>query len=253
MLRKFRIGEDALNKGLDPAQEKGLEEGYNDIHLQVQGHWKETLYPDIYGIPESLLTLLSQVISLANEKTRLDSIARNDPAISDALARHVKTLENSIWSWTLAGVRNGPSQTEVAQSSHEADLGLLDQPGTRSMVLAMHQALVIYFYRRIYNVSAMIMQEFVRKTLDHLRPCLEAGTLDQDVAITIAWPAFIAACEAITPTLQAEALRCLSAIDNKGSLFASDTASEIVSSIWARRLISGDWSFSWPNLTAGTL
>src|SRR5688572_11481353 len=77
--RTFRITEEGLNMGLDPALEKTDEVGYSDIHLEVQGQWSHTLYPVIYGIPESLMTLLSQTVSLSNEKTRLETVARCNP------------------------------------------------------------------------------------------------------------------------------------------------------------------------------
>ncbi|ORY65123.1 fungal-specific transcription factor domain-containing protein [Pseudomassariella vexata] len=239
VLRRFRIAEDALNIGLDPAREKTMEVGYNDIHLEVQGYWKETLFTEIYGVPESLITLLSQVISFANEKTRLESKVRNDPAVSTALNHHIKTLESNIWSWKLPG-ETGPQPLQ--DSAH----GLWDQPNARSMTLAMHQALIIYLYRRVYNVNAMILQDSVRKTLDYLQPCIDEGVDDQDFATSIVWPVFIASCEAMTPELQEQALKCLSAIDDKGTPFTTGPMRDIVFNIWSKRLASGDWTLSWP-------
>ncbi|KAF5228686.1 hypothetical protein FAUST_10916 [Fusarium austroamericanum] len=133
--RTFRITEEGLNIGLDPAQEKTDDIGYNDIHLEVQGRWNHTLYPVIYGIPESLMTLLSQTVSLSNEKARLENVARCNPGISEALAKHTKTLENRIWAWPSTLDPTGP----VEVSSRTTDL--VTQPQIRSMTLAIHQAL----------------------------------------------------------------------------------------------------------------
>ncbi|KAK7417234.1 hypothetical protein QQX98_004668 [Neonectria punicea] len=243
-VRTFRLAEDSLNIGLDPAHEKSLDVGYKDIHLQIQGHWKETLYPVIYGIPESLMTLLSQTISVANEKTRLESLARCNPQLSVDLAHHVKTLETSIWAWSLTTESMGPPRPP--QLASEGDQELMDHPQARSMALAIHQALVIYFYRRVYDMHAKLLQDLVRKTLDYLEPCMEQMIDDQDFAASLAWPAFIAACEAVAPDLQEQALRCLTATDERGLFFTPKPAKQMVSSIWERRKQSGDWSMSWP-------
>jgi arginine metabolism regulation protein II len=248
VLRKFRITEDSLNIGLDPAQEKSLEVGYNDIHLEIQGRWHETLFPEIYGVPESLITLLSQVTCLANEKSRLEAIARTNASVSSSLENHIKTLEKSVWSWKLPASKMGPPRPQMLVGSDLGNQDLVDQPNARLMVLAMHQALIIYFYRRIYNMSAMILQDLAQKTLDYLQPCIDEHVKDRDFAISIAWPAFIAACEAVSPELQEQALASLAAIENKGPLFASEPATQIVSTIWEKRMSSGDMTISWPQV-----
>lgn len=248
--RTFRIGEESLNIGLDSTFVKTGDFGYNDIHLEVQGQWKETLYPVIYGIPETLMTLLSQTISFANEKARLDAVAQSNSKLSTAVAHHIKTLESSIWSWSLPPEQIGPPRPDELSDDGEA---LIDHPQARLMALAIHQALVIYFYRRVYNMNAMILQDLVRKTLDHLEPCLEQMVDDQDFATSLAWPAFIAACEAVSPDLQEKALKCLSATDNRGVFFTPKPAVDVVSQIWERRARSGDWTTSWTTVMTEAL
>ncbi|GKU22873.1 transcription factor [Fusarium langsethiae] len=244
--RTFRITEAGLNIGLDPAQEKTDDIGYNDIHLEVQGRWNHTLYPVIYGIPESLMTLLSQTVSLSNEKARLENAARCNPGISDALAKHTKTLESRIWAWPSTLDSAGP--VEASSRTTTADYDLVTQPQVRSMTLAIHQALVIYFYRRVYDMNAMILQDLVRKTLDYLEPCLSELIDEQDFATSLAWPAFVAGCEAVTPELQERALMCLAVTDGKGVYFTPKPAKVIVPLIWEGRKKSGDWSASWQSL-----
>ncbi|RGP68397.1 arg81-transcription factor involved in arginine metabolism [Fusarium longipes] len=241
--RTFRITEEGLNMGLDPVQEKTDEIGYNDIHLQVQGRWNHTLYPVIYGIPESLMTLLSQTVSLSNEKAQLENVARCNPNVSEALTKHTKTLENRIWAWPLT--------LDTAEIPDHHDLAT--QPLIRSMTLAIHQALVIYFYRRVYDMNAMILQDMVRKTLDHLEPCLSELIDEQDFATSLAWPAFVAGCEAVTPELQERALVCLGVTDDKGVYFTPKPAKLVVSLIWDKRKTSGDWSASWQSLVVDGL
>ena len=132
--------------------------------------------------------------------------------------------------------------------TREADESLIDHPQARLMALSIHQALIIYFYRRVYNMNAMILQDLVKKTLQYLEPCMEQMADDQDFATSLAWPAFIAACEAVSPDLQEKALKCLSATDNRGVYFTPKPARDIVSRIWQRRTDSNDWTMSWPSV-----
>ncbi|KAJ0333894.1 hypothetical protein COL922a_010294 [Colletotrichum nupharicola] len=240
-LRKFRIAEDSLGADLDISREKPADVGYADIHLDISGHWPVTMYPDIYGVPESLMTLLSQTISFANEKAKLEAIALYDPRVSAGLSRHVKMLEQHIWSWSLDSSDNqsGPSRPREVMNR---DARLVDHPVIKSLTLAMHQALIIYFYRRVYNMSAMVIQDAVRKTLDYLQPCLEETADDHDFATSIGWAGFIAACEATTPDLQERGKLILESIDTQGVIFGADKPSVLAQSVWDKRKETGDWT-----------
>ncbi|KAK1512148.1 hypothetical protein CTAM01_01078 [Colletotrichum tamarilloi] len=246
-LRKFRIAEDSLGADLDLSREKPAEVGYADIHLDISGHWPVTMYPEIYGVPESLMTLLSQTISFANEKTKLEAMAMYDHRISVALSRHIKQLEQNIWSWSLGSsdMQSGPSRPRELVTQ---ETKLVDHPLIRSLTLAMHQALIIYFYRRVYNMSAMVIQDSVRKTLDFIQPCLEETADDHDFATSIGWAAFVAACEATTPDLQERGLKVLQTIDNSGVIFGTDKPSVLAQSVWEKRTETGDWTLSWPDM-----
>ncbi|KAJ6092697.1 hypothetical protein N7486_007986 [Penicillium sp. IBT 16267x] len=50
------------------AMEKDPAVAQRDPHLAIPGRWSLTLFPKIYGVAESFLMLLSQVIRLANER-----------------------------------------------------------------------------------------------------------------------------------------------------------------------------------------
>ena len=62
------------------------EEGENDLFLERIGDFPGTLYPEIFGVPESWMRLFSLVIRLGNEK---------DSAAQDIAARYP--------AWTIAG------------------------------------------------------------------------------------------------------------------------------------------------------
>ena len=242
----FRVNESSLGD-LDIVRNKPDEVGYYDIHLDVSGNWPLTLYPDIYGIPESIMTLHSQTISLANEKPKLDAAALADPAKSIALTQHIRTLEQQIWSWSMqeSGVPEGPERPGPLVT---ADTPFYDKPDNKLLVLTMHEAIIIYFYRRVYNMNAMMLQDRVKAAMDYIQPYIEIGNYDQDFSISVGWALFIAACEAATPELQARAMECLEAIDGQGVFIETSQPSAIVKTVWEQRRQSGDYTLSWPDV-----
>ena len=157
-----------------------------------------------------------------------------------------KTLEGIIWSWELPETQGGSSLSRATipadrldDEEDDDDNAHLDSQHSRSMILAIHQALLIYFYRRVYNMNAMLLQDRVRQTLDYLEPCLtlEWWIEDQDFATSLAWSVFIAACEAVLPVLRQRALDILTTIDNRGIFFTSAPPTEVVTAIWQRRRV----------------
>lgn len=228
--RNFGIAATELGD-LDQGRQKPEDIGYNDIHLDVTGTWAATLYPEVIGVSESLVTLLSKTISLVNERPRLEAAGRRDAAISAALSKHVKTLEQQIWSWS------GPND-EI-------------EPKLGSLTLAMHQALIIFFYRRVYNTNVMIIQSQVRNTLEHILECLDIGRHDSDLAVSIAWSTFIAASEAASAELQEKGLVALKAVDDYGMFLEQGKPSTISKAVWLHRDKTKDFAFGWPDLMFG--
>ncbi|KAF0634814.1 hypothetical protein FPSE5266_02409 [Fusarium pseudograminearum] len=122
---------------------KGQEEGENDLHLQHPGIWSATLYPEIFGVPELHLFMLSLVIRLAREKDESQDEAmplREFMARAKAVERWIKQLHilrQSIW------MTEAPVDTEQQRS-----FDLLN-----SLADTMQHALSVYFYRRIYDLD----------------------------------------------------------------------------------------------------
>lgn len=247
--RNFNVRKEFLGTDLDLKQEKPPDIGYTDIHLTISGSWPATLYPDIYGLPESLVTLLSQTLSLANSRPELDAMAAINPVVSLALSRHIKTLEQNIWSYTIETTTNLPAGPGRPGNLISSDTSLWEHPQTRCMIMAMHQSIIVYFYRRIYRMSAMIVQNAVCKALEYLEPCLDIFLQDQDFASSVAWCSFIVGCEAATEELQEKAAECLRKTDYVGIILSSPRKpSEVAAAVWERRRQTGDWTFSWPEL-----
>ncbi|KAK1457231.1 hypothetical protein CCUS01_01698 [Colletotrichum cuscutae] len=230
----FHIREESLNTGLDPNEEKNETVGYADIHLESQGLWRETLHSNIHGIPESLMTLLAQTIQLSNEKDHLETRARSNPKLAIDLKTHVKTLEGRIWTWSI---ESEIAILSAAGKSQPLDNGtnLITQPSTQSMVQAMHRALIIYFYRQIRDVSAMLLQTVIDQALGYLESCLDSMVRGDDFALGIAWTVYICARESISPELQERALKCISITNARGLHLTSKPSAEAVSLLWEKR------------------
>lgn len=226
-LGRFSVTEETLETGLDPTMEKTTEVGYNDIHLDVNGRWQETLYTKIYGVPETLLTLLSQTVKLANGKQRLEAVAISSRRVSEALRRHTKRLERNLWTLHL--------QEDSSNNS---------PPGS-PLIPAVHQGLLVYFYRQVQKVDAMLLQDLVGKALDHLEPCLDDLNHGHDLTLLVAWTAFVVACEAATDSLQARALVCLTRVEACAAFFTIRKMSHIAQRVWERRQQTDDWTISW--------
>ncbi|KAK2606464.1 hypothetical protein QQS21_003157 [Conoideocrella luteorostrata] len=226
--RTFRIGQGALNVGLDPDYEKTAEIGYGDFHLEIQGRWPETLHYTIHGVPESLMTLLAQTTSLANEIAHLEQRIDHDTNLSRELKRHTKTLEKRVWSWCL----DVELRLTSSQQGNQANVSLIEHPQTQFMIGALHQALVVYFYRRVYDVSPRLLQDNILKALAHLEACLEHLAADEDFTPSLAWAAFITASEAVSAEVRARALKCVDIIDEIGFHFTSGKSKDAIISTW---------------------
>ncbi|KAF4468698.1 arg81-transcription factor involved in arginine metabolism [Fusarium albosuccineum] len=235
---KFCLAEECYDIGLDPSEQKTPDVGFTDIHLQVQGQWNKTLFPSIYGFPESLWTLLSQTVATVNEKARIESLDPPNRALTDALTHHIQNLEQTIWAWTLTSDLIGPPRPDHRGSSENQD------PLAESLAQGLHQALILYFYRRMFNSSPMLLQDVVGRALDHLERCVTRVN-DQELGMCIAWATLTTACEAMTPALQEKALKISSVTDEQENIITKRPAKEVVTKLWEQRRVSGDQSLCW--------
>lgn len=241
-LRSFRVANDSTDADLDMALEKSNEVGQNDIHLEVMGPWKETLYPDIYGVPESLMALLSQTIRLANEQELLYLGSTVDTQVLENLRRRASLLEQYILSWKPT---SGQPFVLTDNPAIENDENTKTQAAAY-IVRAMHQALVLFYYRRIPNVNALILQDTVQRCYDLLQQndqaCINGGMFN-DTALL--WPGFVAACEALNPDLQSQFLKWLFTTGQRTSCLSFFAAAQTTQMVWKCRHETRDYTLSW--------
>ncbi|KAF2154453.1 hypothetical protein K461DRAFT_327400 [Myriangium duriaei CBS 260.36] len=157
---------------------KSTEEGESDLHLENPGLWPPSLYGEIYGLPEAPLFLLSLCVRLANEKEALQTgTVEGHIDAADFLDR-ARVIERKIHDLQLV------EGVEESWSGEDREVGA-------EVFEAMRSALIIYFYRRIYDIDAKMLQQKVV----HVRDCLVRRE-GVNGLFQYAWVAFIAACEA---------------------------------------------------------
>lgn len=209
------------------AEEKDPNVAQRDLHLAIPGRWSLTLFPEMYGVEESFLMLLSQVIRLANERdfSMLDQSASGSLNLRDFWLR-AKALEKGINLLLLSCI------SEHARNYEYESKVQADNPRAR----AMYTALLIFFHRRIYDLDATMLQRevaSVRSFLMHIQR--DAAGRSSDSMATLIWPAFIAACEAVDSDSEAFFSQWFDTCFTTTGLVNASVAKTIIEMIWARR------------------
>lgn len=217
---------------------KSREEGENDLHLERPGQYPATLYPEIFGIPESWLLLLSQVIRLGNEKDSTEQSNTTHPLGLKDFTNRARAIEKAINQLDLTSqLINGierPTTTATVGGNFRSQSSI-DPDTQQNMLEAMKDALAIYFYRRIYDIDATILQPKVI----NIRNCLVRNQhADADIPYGSAeflWPAFIAACEAEELDVQSSFAQWFAHYSQRSGLRAFDSALELVERVWQEK------------------
>lgn len=161
-----------------------------DFELALLGQAQDgsSLFDQIYGIPETLLSLLSHCTALANDISA-QKASSSDLSISHDLAQRSKSLEDQITLWQYEPQQRQNGEDDESLGANAVIMG--------NLIRAIHGALSVFFYRRISNLNPSILQGLVDQTIDHLLQCEQEKLNAQLVNCGIAWPGFIAAAEAI--------------------------------------------------------
>ncbi|KAG5659935.1 hypothetical protein KAF25_003457 [Fusarium avenaceum] len=197
-----------------------------DIHLADASQDHENMYMQIYGVPETWLSLVSQITRLANVMDRLSASKKTDAEALMSLQPRASYLENAV---CLFRSRHSENLTMSASPS--------SAPGGTPhmhMVRALASALVIFFYRRIRNVNPLVLQDSVNDVVNSLHAFDEALERNNLLGPGTAWPAFIAGAEARQRQRQDIADWLDKGFSRSG--FESYRASkEVLTEVWRRR------------------
>ncbi|KAJ6020509.1 Protein of unknown function DUF3468 [Penicillium herquei] len=227
------------------AMEKDPTIAQRDLHLAIPGRWSLTLFPEIYGIAESFLMLLSQVIRLANERD-LSMRHENESGmlnLRDFWSR-AKALEKAI-RVLLVSCKTG----SIHSSVDDGQIGI-GSPRTQ----AMYTALLIFFHRRIYDLNPALLQTEVTAVRGFLEEIQRNECGKSDNMATLIWPAFIAACEAVQVGTQRFFSTWFENCFTVTGLKNASMAKNIIGIIWAKRQETGlDGEIcSWPEVLRAT-
>lgn len=220
---------------------KGQEEGENDLFLELPGIWSATLYPEIFAIPERYIFLLSLVIRLGKEMDGAeDQTSTSARSLKEFMGR-AKAVERCINQ-----LRHSRHTGETSNAQQDVPQQLPD-----NLLDAMQHALAIYFYRRIYDVDPLMLQP---KVLG-IRDCLmrfESGGSDYG-AVRLIWPAFMAACEAEDPEIQATFSNWFQHYAERSGLGLFTDAHANIERIWAEKHNADGRNVTWSDLMRTSL
>lgn len=224
------------------SMEKDPNVAQRDLHLAIPGRWSMTLFPKIFGVAESFLMLLSQVIRLANERdlSMMHPARENMLNLKDFWTR-AKALEKGI-RILMASCTSGSTQDYEVESGIEIG---------NARAQAMYTALLIFFHRRIYELDATMLQQqviAVRHALQQIQ--IEEAGRNYGNTATLIWPAFIAACEAVDPESQVFFSSWFDTCSTTTGLANVFVAKGIVEVIWNKRREGGldGVIWSWPDV-----
>lgn len=168
----------------------------------------------IYGVPPKLLALLRRACRLLPQRER-------DVTSSNLMAA-CEQLEEDILEWPINdAVRHVDSWPLSAGNK------LILQHHMR----AFHQAIIIFFCRRVQRMHRRHVQQYVKTVIYHLKE-IERIKQEQHIwAGPVLWPAFVAALEAISQDTEAEILQWFELIEKHGVGTARRTR-EALQKLW---------------------
>ncbi|KAJ5113291.1 transcriptional regulator family: Fungal Specific TF [Penicillium angulare] len=237
----LRLENQNSDNDLNIDEPKDQATGYNDIHLHDSRNFSEHLYKQIYGIPETWLSLLSQTTRLANVLEAFRVARSSGRSVSmdawEKLQRRSMRLENMICSLHLRGAR-GRAAEPLPTSRPQA-----------CMLEALNEALMIFFYRRIREVHPAVLQGHVDNVINALE-CGSSLSDDDQMGPGTAWPVFIAGSEALTSPRREAIMQWLNNASSKCGFTNFAIARDLLMKVWYKQdehLVTnkGDPMLSW--------
>lgn len=209
------------------------------------------LFRDVYGIPASLLGLLSRTTYLSNLGTQTSS--KSCPRDAQAVDEQIKAVEDSICNWKnpvpLANINT--AQTPLGDYIY-TDENITAADINLSLVFnlneAMHSALLIYFYRQVRRINPTVLQHFVSKAITNLLAYEQELNIKRLPSAAICWPAFIVACEALDHGDRDQISGWLLRQGQRSGIRNFEMARDVAMQVWEAREATRDVNFSWTDI-----
>jgi arginine metabolism regulation protein II len=228
----LRIQSHGTDSDDDPEAHKDNETGLRDIHLEDIRTWSNTLYMDIYGIPEIWLSYVSQTTRVANVMDYLEETAiQPTRTFQECLQRKAIQLENRICSLSA----QYSSSEDPLPPQHGGSTTTGTTAASRAMMRAMTSALLILFYRRIRKVHPFILQAHVNDVIAALKDFDVAHDACTNKSSGTPWPAFIAGSEAMSATARDWLMGWMQRKALQSAFNGFTTSQQVMREVWQQR------------------
>jgi arginine metabolism regulation protein II len=228
----LRIKSHGTDSDDDPEAHKDNETGLRDIHLEDTRTWSNTLYMDIYGIPEIWLSYVSQTTRVANIMDYLEETAiQPTRTFQECLQRKATQLENRICS--LSAQYSSSEEPLSPQYGGSTTTGTT--AASRAMMRAMASALLILFYRRIRKVHPFILQAHVNDVIAALKDFDAAHDTCTNKSPGTPWPAFIAGSEAMSAKTRNWLMDWMQKKALQSAFNGFTTSQQVMREVWQHR------------------
>lgn len=220
------------------------------------GKPEDEFFDEIYGLPGSLLCLISRTNSLIDD---LEATGWTRPGavgmLSASLTEETANLENAICTWkSILGDETTQYDDNTITSpdnSSPSSNSSTNNPAAHVLRMractttAVHLALIVYFFREIRNTNAIILQHYIERIIRCLKMHQEMKEehFSSMRVGTMVWPSFVAACDAATPDLRNQSIECLRQASWAG-FRNGENAETVVRELWRRR-DAGEVTVSW--------
>ena len=231
-----------------------------DSEPERDGH---SIFSLIYGLPESLLALISHITCLSHTM----QLYRSHPHLRDSssfqdLEKRCDLMEDRLCNWnfsmsgglnetTYIATRSEDNHTDgdintnrsmnpsiVLSEDGKDDSSCLSDQGflVENMARAVHAACLIFFYKQVRQTNSFILQPWVRQVKQHLVACESYKTENGILSSSLAWPAFVAATEATDEKDFGELITHLQDCGNRSGLRNFDQAAKVAMGMRAAQL-----------------
>lgn len=171
----------------------------------------------IYGVPPKLLALLRRACRLLSQKEH--------EITSSNLTLASEQLEEDILEWPI---------NDAVRHLDSWPLSIGNKLILQHHMRAFHQAIIIFFCRRVQRMHRRHVQQYVKTVIHHLKE-IEKIKQEQHIwAGPVLWPAFVAASEAISQDTEVEILQWFELIEKHG-VWTTRRTREALQKLWKEK------------------
>lgn len=207
---------------------------------EVLGLWPDALCAKVAGIPEHWIVLLLHVVLLGKQKDAVEQEGSSDTEHLQEFLKRAKTLESCINQHVLQP--DLPSLPDKHTTIGDGQISSWE-----SVLDAIRHSLQIYFYRRIYEVEALWLQDKVVKVRDCLLRIEVGDSMCSELSgcVAVLWASFIASCEAEDAEVQKSFARWYRRAARRTGMSTWMNSLTLSENLWAEKRRSRGRKVTW--------